>query len=146
MEKSQNETMIFTDIELTGDEMLMQSNTLIHATKQMNLRELKFFYFLLSKVYSSQPEDLRFRISANVFAKVFGVQSTPSVYRDIPSIIKNLTKKVITIHPQEDENQEVQISPLSYAKYWTEKGYAEVEISPELIPYLFCSNLTSSSS
>ena len=140
MEKTKNnkneyEYKIFRDIELTGDEIVTQSDSLINSIKQMNLRELKLFSFLISKVNSSQSNDLRFRVRANVIAKVFGVRSTESIYRDIPSIIKNLTKKVITIHPEEKDKQ-ILIAPLSYAKYHKGKGFADVEISPDLVPYI----------
>ena len=134
-EHNEYEDKIFRDIDLTGDEIAAQSDSLIKSIKQMNLREYKLFIFLISKVNSSQPNDLRFRIRANVIAKVFGVRSPNSIYRDIPSIIENLTKKVITIHPKEKDKQ-IQIAPLSYAKYHKGKGFADVEISPDLVPHV----------
>lgn len=136
MKKFQNETKIFSDIELIGNEMIVQSESLAGSFKQMKLSELKFFSFLISKLNPSKPDNLRFRVKANVFAKAIGRKSTSGIYVDIPPIIKNLTEKVITIYPLENE-QPIEISPLSYAKYHTGEGFADVEISPHLASYMF---------
>lgn len=127
----------FMDIKITGKEVVVQSNSLVDAFKRTKLRELKLFLFLISKVNPQKPNDMRFRVTIKELAKAIGVESPDSVYKDIRSIIQNLMEKIITIHKQENGKRTVTDIPLlSYAKYWIDEGYADVEISAYLAPYI----------
>lgn len=137
LDLSNYEDKQFTNVKVTGKEVVVQSNALIDSFKRIKLRELKLFSFLISKVNPQKPNDMRFRITIKELAKAIGVESTESIYRDVRFIVKNLMGKVITIYGQENGQRTVTDIPLlSYSKYWVEEGYADVEISPYLAPYI----------
>lgn len=128
----------FNDIKLTGREVVVQSNILIDSFKKTRLMELKFFCFLISKVNPQNPDNMCFRVTVKDLAKALGAErSIENIYRVAGTIVKNLMEKVITIYANENGKRTITNIPLlSYAKYWIDEGYADVEISPYLAPYV----------
>lgn len=128
----------FSNVKVVGNEIVVQSNSLIDSFKRTKLRELKILCFLLSKIDPLKPDDMSFRITVKDLAQAIGSDlSIENVYRDTKNIIQNLSEKIITIHSQENGKRSITYIPfLSYAKYWIDEGYADVVISPHLAPYV----------
>lgn len=134
--KTNTESKIFTDISLTGTEIVVQSNILVDSIKRIKLREIKLFSFIISKINPLQPNNMCFRMSVAEIAKAIGVQTKESVYRDVRSIIRNLMSKIVTIPDTKTGQKNIDVPFLIYAKYWDNEGYVDVEISPHLAPYV----------
>ena len=127
------------ELKLTGTELVVQDNELLDSPKILNLQEQKLFLFLISKLDPDNPEDIIFRISIKEFAKAIGVVSTTDVYRDVRKAIKHLMSRIISINRVKDGCRTTTDMPiLGYAEYWHGKGYADIKISEEIAPYLFC--------
>jgi plasmid replication initiation protein len=127
------------EIKLTGTEIVVQDNKLVDSSRILSLQEQKLFLFLVSKLNPEQQEDITFRIPINEFAKAIGVDSVNDIYRDVQNIAKHLMSRVVLIRKMEDYGREsiTYTHIVSYAKYWTGKGYADIKISKEIAPYLF---------
>ena len=133
------ETKRIKELKLTGTELVVQDNKLLDSPKMLNLQEQKLFLFLISKLDPNNPEDIVFRISITEFAKAIGVESTTNVYRDVRKAIKHLMSRIVSINRIKDGSRTTTDMPiLGYAEYWHGKGYADIKISEEIAPYLFC--------
>lgn len=128
----------FSNVKVIGNEIVVQSNSLIDSFKRTKLRELKILCFLLSKIDPLKPDDMSFRITVKDLAHAIGSDlSIENVYRDTKNMIQNLSEKIITIYSQENGKRSITYIPfLSYAKYWVDEGFADVVISPHLAPYI----------
>jgi plasmid replication initiation protein len=127
------------ELKLIGTELVVQNNELLDSPKMLNLQEQKLFLFLVSKLDPDNPDDIVFRISIKEFAKAIGVESTTDIYRDVRKAIKHLMSRIVSINRVKDRGLTTTDMPiLGYAEYWHGKGYADIKISEEIAPYLFC--------
>lgn len=117
-------------------EVVIQDNRLVDAPRFFSLQEQRFFTFLISQLNPLNKEDLTLRIPLSEFAKALGMNDSSDTRRDLKNITKNIMSRVIEIK-NENESSVTLIHLLSYAKYWLGKGYADVQISEEIAPYLF---------
>lgn len=130
-------TALIRKTKVTGRELVVQANTLIQSPRNLSLQEQKLFLFIISKLNPKEDNDVIFRIPVSEFAKTLGIQSKNDVYRDVQKIINQLMSRVISI------NREINNIPTTthlnifgYVRYWHGKGYADVKISNDTLPYL----------
>ena len=127
----------FKPVKATGLEVVVQDNRLIDSPRFLSLQEQKLFIFLVSKLNPENPDDITFRIPVTEYAKAMGIDVN-NAYREVRRIVKRLMSRVISIFQYEDGcRTETMIPVLSYYKYWESKGYADVRLAKELVPYLF---------
>jgi len=124
-----------TDLAIyNGSDIVVQHNKLIDAPRYFSLQEQKFFLLLLSKIDpNNNDQNLSFRVDAKNFATLLGLEYTNNVYRDLKSITKRFLSRVLEI--QEDDTI-LQTHVVRSIYYRTSKGYLDVKISDEIIPYL----------
>lgn len=120
----------------SGLEAVVQDNRLVDAPRFFSLQEQKFFIFLISQLNPSDKEELNLRIPLSEFAKALGMKDDSNARRDLKYITKNLMSRVIEMR-DEIEDSITLVHLVSYAKYWLGKGYADIQISEEIAPYLF---------
>jgi plasmid replication initiation protein len=127
----------FKPVKATGLEVVVQDNRLVDSPRFLSLQEQKLFIFLVSKLNPETPDDITFRIPVTEYAKAVGID-LDNAYREVRKIVKRLMSRVISIFQYEDGcRTETMIPVLSYYKYWESKGYADVRLAKELVPYLF---------
>jgi plasmid replication initiation protein len=127
------------ELKLVGTELVVQDNRLVDSPRMLTLQEQKLFLFLVSKLDPFKQEDVILRIPIVEFAKAIGVDSQNDIYRDVNNIVKRLMSRVASINcVKEDGGRTTKnVHFISYAEYWHGKGYADIKISDEIIPYLF---------
>ena len=123
-------------VKHSGLEAVVQDNRLVDAPRFFSLQEQKFFIFLISQLNPSDKEELNLRIPLSEFAKALGMKDDSNARRDLKYITKNLMSRVIEMR-DEIEDSITLVHLVSYAKYWLGKGYADIQISEEIAPYLF---------
>jgi plasmid replication initiation protein len=130
---------MFKKIKVTGTELVVQDNKLIDSPRMLSLQEQKLFLFLVSKLDPKNPEDIIFRVPINEFAKAIGVDSLSDIYRDVRKVAKQLMSRIVSIKKMENDRTVsiVDTHIVSYAEYWIGKGYTDIKISEEIVPYLF---------
>lgn len=126
------------EVKVVGNEVVVQNNRLIDASRTLTLQQQKLFSFFISKLNPNNPEEIMFRISVNEFAKAVGIKdsSIDNAYRDLRKVIKRFMATVISI-VNTTEATVTDVPIITYAKYWTKHGCADVRLAPELAPYLF---------
>ena len=130
------------EVVLTGTEVVVQDNVLIDSPKDLSLKEQKLFLFIVSKIDPYDPQQqICFRITVKDFAKAIGLTKPKSItdaYRDVRKVIKSLQRRIVTEVEQGRKGKIITDMPLiTYAKYYTGEGYADIEINPHLTPFLF---------
>ena len=130
------------EVALTGSEVVIQDNALIDSPKNLDLQEQKLFLFLVSKIdpYDSQHQ-ICFRITVKDFAKAIGLENQKSLadaYRDVRKVMRSLQRRIVTEVEQGRKGKIITDMPLiTYAKYYTGEGYADIELNPHITPMLF---------
>lgn len=116
------------------NDLIIQHNKLVEARYRLSLQEKRIILWLLTQI-SSDDEDFKpHRLEINEFARMVGLKPKGQ-YKELQYITANLMKRAIKIH--ELENQEIlQVSWLSSARYQIKKGCVLLEFSPQLKPYL----------
>lgn len=130
------------EVALTGTEVVVQDNVLIDSPKDLSLKEQKLFLFLVSKIDPQDPQQqICFRITVKDFAQAIGLTNPGSLtdaYRDVRKVVRSLQRKIVTEIEQGRKGKIITDMPLiTYAKYYTGDGYADIEINPHLTPLLF---------
>lgn len=113
--------------------LVTKSNLLINSSYDLTLEEQKIILTLASFVEPGDADFKPYRFEIKSFLKLLGIRDQ-SKYRIIPSITKELMKKVFEIH--EEDGTIIQLAWLSSAKYKTGTGYVELEFSNYLKPYM----------
>lgn len=128
---------LIRETKVTGKELVVQANTLIQSPRNLSLQEQKLFLFIISKLNPKETNDVIFRIPVSEFAKTLGIQSKNDIYRDVQKIIKQLMSRVISINREIDNvPTTTHLNIFGYVRYWHGKGYADVKISNDILPYL----------
>ena len=112
--------------------IVTKANKLITANYNLSLQEQKLILILASMV---QPEDNEFKeyeFEIKKFMKLLNIE-TQTKYSEIPKITKGLMKKVFEIQENDDI---VQLSWLSSARYKTGRGIVVLKFDSSLKPYL----------
>lgn len=130
------------EVVLTGAEVVIQDNSLIESPKNLDLQEQKLFLFLVSKIDPYDPQQqVSFRITVKDFAKAIGLNNPRSLntaYRDVRKVMRALQRRIVTEIEQGRKGKIITDMPLiTYAKYYTGEGYADIELNPHLTPLLF---------
>ena len=104
---------------------------IINSSYDLSIEEQRLILTLASMV---QPEDEEFKLynfKISEFLELLGIK-TQSKYSVLPTVTKELMKKVFEI---KEEKITTQVAWLSSAEYNHEKGSISLEFSPRLKPY-----------
>lgn len=116
-------------------DIVVQSNSLIEASKNLNLLEYKLFMLILSKINPDSEELPVFTVSAEEFAKVLGAQTVNFVYRELQKAADRLmTRTAMVYYPQ--RNLTIKTNLTSKALYWHNEGYIEIHLSNDIKPFI----------
>lgn len=116
-------------------DIVVQSNSLIEASKDLNLLEYKLFMLVVSKINPNEKKLPVFKISADEFAKVTDTKTTKSVYRELQQAADRLITRSAQIYFPE-RNLTIKTNLTKQVHYWHGEGYIEIALSDKIKPYL----------
>ena len=122
-------------IKSTEKDIVLQSNSLIEAPKNLNLLEYKLFMFIFSKIKPDSNDLPIFKVTATEFSKLIGAKNTKNAYRDLKLAADRLLTRTAQVYYPE-RNLTVKINLTSQACYWHNEGCVEIQLSNEIKPFL----------
>lgn len=121
-------------LKSTSTDIVAQSNSLIDASKNLNLLEYRLFLLILSKINPQSSQIPIFRITAEEFANLLGVKST-YIYRDLQKAADQLLTRYATVHyPKKNKN--VKINLTQKVEYLYGEGSIEIKLSEDIKPFI----------
>lgn len=123
---------LMANTEIPSDRLVVQSNKLIEARHLLTAAEMRLMLKMVSMIDRQDEDFKRYRIYIKDFAQDIGTKHKGN-YARARSITKGMLKRVLEI--QEDDEL-LQVSLLSAARYKEGRGYVEVSFHPDLKPYL----------
>lgn len=122
-------------VKSEATDIVLQSNSLLEAPKDLNLLEYKLFMMVISKI-NPEADDLPvFKVTAEEFAKAIGATTTKSVYRELQMAADRLMTRVASIYYPE-RNKTVKINLTSKSVYLHNEGAIEIHLSDAIKPFL----------
>jgi plasmid replication initiation protein len=116
-------------------DVVVQSNSLIEASKTLNLLEYKLFMLVLSKINPDSQDLPVFTITAEEFSKVLGAKTINFAYRDLQKAADRLmTRTAMVYYPE--RNLTIKTNLTSKALYWHNKGCIEIHLSNDIKPFI----------
>ena len=116
-------------------DIVVQSNSLIEASKTLNLLEYKLFMLVLSKINPDSQDLPVFTITAEEFSKVLGAKTINFAYRDLRKAADRLmTRTAMVYYPE--RNLTIKTNLTSKALYWHNKGCIEIHLSNDIKPFI----------
>ena len=122
-------------IKSEAKDIVLQSNSLLEAPKDLNLLEYKLFLMVVSKINPEADIFPVFKVTAEEFAKVIGASTTKSVYCELQMAADRLITRVACVHYPE-LNKTVKINLTSKAIYLHGEGAIEIHLSDAIRPFL----------
>jgi hypothetical protein len=114
--------------------MVVRRNELILGRHRLSLQEMRLLLWLISEIKSGDEDFKRYRISVSEFSKVVGIEGG-NIYTTIPEITRRLMQRVVELNDR-DEKVLRQRHLVSAANYRYGEGFVEVELHPDMRPYL----------
>lgn len=112
--------------------IIVKSNYLIEASYRLSLQEQRLILLMVSKIKPDDRDFHVYEIAVRDFNRIVGIKSEAGYQRT-----KELTKKLLERSLQiNKDNSILQVSWLSSAEYFEDKGYVELSFDPKLKPYL----------
>lgn len=116
-------------------DLVVQDNSLIDASKDLNILEYKLFMLVVSKINPQEEKLPVFKISAAEFAKLANAKTTKSMYRELQKVADRLVTRSARIYSPE-RNLTIKTNLTKQVRYWHGEGYIEIELSDAIKPYL----------
>jgi plasmid replication initiation protein len=113
---------------------VIKSNALVEARYRLSLQESQIILWLLTQIRLDDEDFKPHKLDIVEFAKLVQVD-VDSKYRELRKITRQLMQRVMEIYEPETQKL-IQVAWLSSAEYEHKKGYASLEFSPKLKPYL----------
>jgi plasmid replication initiation protein len=123
----------------TGKEIVVQANDLIQAPRTLGIQAQKLLLFLISKLNPDQTNNVIFRIPILELAKTLGTPDSnlSNLYRSVKKHVNQLMNHSFVVNrPIDGINTTTHFSIFGYVRYWDGKGYADVKLSDDILPYL----------
>ncbi|PGT90080.1 replication initiation protein [Bacillus thuringiensis] len=120
------------DLQMTDNNIVSKSNTLIEANSRLNLVEQKMLLCLASNIEPSDRDFKTYTFPVKQFYDLLGLSGTAK-YTELSKITKELVSKVIEIRLGEEL---IQVSWLSSSIYNRKKGTIDMRFDPLLKPFL----------
>ena len=122
-------------IKPKDDALVVRHNKLIEARYETTLHQQRIMLWLISEI---RPEDRAFqtyRVTIKELAKFVGLEKNKNVYQQMAEATKGMVGRLVEIGSFEQDNY-LQVGLISSAKYKVGEGFIDLEISPQLVPYL----------
>lgn len=119
--------------DLSGDNMVVQSNLLIYANYDLSALEQKILLILISTIKKNDNSLNILEFLVKDLANILGV-SCELLYRDLPKLCKNIMSKVVEIKQPNGSWEMFNI--ISYANYKSKEGRIILGINKKAEPYL----------
>lgn len=116
-------------------DIVAQNNSLIEASKNLNLLEYKLFMFLVSKINPLDDHIPVFKVTTEEFAKVLGAKTTSFIYRDLQKAADKLLTRYATVYYPE-KNKTVKTNLTQRVEYLHGEGCIVIKLSQEIKPFL----------
>ena len=114
-----------------SDELIVKGHQIIEASYRLSLQEQRIILYMAAQIKISDEDFKPIRIEISKFSELVNLKDKNYVY--MQKITRELLDKSLTI---KKSNSSLQISWLSSAEYFHEKGYVELCFDPKLKPYL----------
>lgn len=121
-------------LKSTSNDIVAQSNSLIDASKNLNLLEYRLFLLIVSKIDPQSSVIPIFRVTAEEFANLLGIKST-YIYRDLQKAADQLLTRYATVHYPE-KNKTVKINLTQKVEYMHGEGCIEIKLSEDIKPFI----------
>ena len=122
-------------IKSNEKDLVVQDNSLIDASKDLNILEYKLFMLVVSKINPQEEKLPVFKRSAAEFAKLANAKTTKSMYRELQKVADRLVTRSARIYSPE-RNLTIKTNLTKQVRYWHGEGYIEIELSDAIKPYL----------
>jgi len=125
---------MFNRLEDESTKFVVKSNALVEARYRLSLQESQIILWLLTQIRSDDEDFKSHRLEIADFAKFTQVE-IGNRYSELRKITRKLMQRVMEIY--DPENQDLlQVSWLSSARYQYKKGCVILKFDPGLKPYL----------
>lgn len=129
---------------LTGEELVSKSNTLIQASYELSLNEQRIICLLAAKIHPKDKEFRKYRLHKNdyiSFLKTFGgINSNNNAFYDLKTTVLRLQNRKFAIHEEDRIIHLSWLSSVSEPKRKDNKddhySYVDLRFDPSLKPYL----------
>lgn len=118
--------------KIESKDLVVKSNKLIEASYRLTAVEQKIIYKLINCIKKDDKDFKEYTFKISEFMELMDVKDK-SKYTELPKITKGLMKKVFSVH---SEDEELQISWLSSAKYKKGSGEVTLKFDSNLKPLL----------
>lgn len=114
--------------------IVVKSNKLIEARYRLSLQESRVILWLLTHIHPDDEDFKDHKMDIKEFSKMIGIEAD-NQYSKLRSVTKHLMQRVLEIY-EPNEQEWLQVSWLSSARYQKKKGYVLLRFDPALKPYL----------
>lgn len=120
--------------------VVTRHNKLIEARYHLTVQEKRLVLWLLSEIQPGDTELNIFRIGVSDFAKFVGIDGNKKIYEELAVITERLLNRTsFSIQDVDDRGKKTitHVKWIASVKYFFGYGYVDIEISKQLLPYLF---------
>ena len=125
----------FRNIKPKDDALVVRHNKLIEARYETTLHQQRIMLWLISEIRPEDRDFQKYRVTIKELAKFVGLEKNKNVYRQIAEATGGMVGRLVEIGSLEDDEY-LQVSLVSSAKYKIGQGFVDLSIDPELMPYL----------
>lgn len=121
--------------------LVTKSNALINATFDLSLRANRFLAFAISLLDQRDEigpgQSVEIEIPVLEFARVFEIESSGNIYREIEILADQLQRKIITLQPHQTlKGSRAKFGIVKRADYFDGQGRILLEFDRDLVPHL----------
>ena len=120
---------------LNTEYYVAMANKLIAGKSSLNMRSAKLIRTTIMQIRKDDTMIIPYEISIRDFAKITGIETTQTLYRDIKKTCEELLKEIVVIGDKDDPKKAWKAFQwVSYCEY--RDGYVYIKLNDELKPYL----------
>lgn len=128
-------------VELDRLSLVTKSNALINATFDLSLRANRFLAFAISLLDQREEigpgQSVEIEIPILEFARVFEIEASGNIYREIEALADQLQRKIITLQPHQTlKGSRAKFGIVKRADYFDGEGRISLEFDKDLVPHL----------
>ena len=121
-------------MSISENKLVVQHNKIVEARYRLSVGEQRIIKLLISMIKKDDKDFKAYKISVKQLSELLEITDN-DFHRKIKAISKKLLSNVLTFK-NIDDDEELQVSWLSSAKYIGKEGVVELEFSPTLKPFL----------
>jgi len=117
-------------------QLVVKENRLMEARYKLSACEQKLILYAISKIKPTDSGSTRYTFQIQEFEQLLGV-GDKSIYRTVRNLTKNILRKPISLFPDPNTKEELQMNWFAIIKYLPNTGTVKFGFVDEIIPFLF---------